>query len=733
MIFYEHTVPLFLIILAVAAGLGVGLFGALRCFPRKPALVCLAVLYLLALLLVGWFLLMPGRKDALTRMLKPRFVVALDTSRSMTLSPSDEVPDRWTTAQRALDLPWTRAMAAQCEIVVVPFDAGTREGVPLADAGDLRPEGAATQVRESLQQIERRFAGVNLAGVLLLSDGVDTREAFDEWALDPRSFPVHTVRLEPDAEWAQEPDLRIDGVDCPRRVTVGWRTELRVMISGQGTEGSPVAVQLFEDGALLQEKPTRIPAQGGEREVLLEMNHPQVGDFKYRVHLPPLPGEVNTNDNEYVVSVQVTDAKNRLLYVEGVPRWEYRFLRRTLLAEPRITPAIFYTGADGEPKGGVPGSLITPDMSPSELALFKLVVLGNLDAEELGERRTGALVEFVEDGGSLVLLGGARAWGDGGFAGTDLRTIMPVRDHATSALTGDEPFAVRLTDEARSHPAFAGDPELWSAVPPVLSVFPGAEPLPGAQVLVVADTPEGPHPLVVTHRYGQGKVAAVFTDSLWKWQLSPEAGQYQPYARFWSQLISWLLPQEAERVQQAIELFADREQLFLGEEIELNARLGDGKKLEGPMECIMALPDQRRVPYAMEQRQVATPSGKIFPGYSLRFRAETPGMHLAVASARIGGRDQKSNLLSFYVKPYAPETTPRPIRADILQNIAEASGGQFFERIEDLDETLAELTPDAVEEETATYVTLWRTWPLLILTMVLLAGSWVLRKFLNMP
>lgn len=732
--FFEHTVPLVLLVLAVTAALGCGIISAVRFLPRNAGNALIGVLYLGAVFLLAWCLLMPGRKESVTRMLKPRFVIALDTSRSMTLGPSEDGPDRWRTARQALELPWVQAVAADCEIVVVPFDSRTREGVPLAEVAGLQPEGDATQLRDGLRQIARRFAGVNLAGVLLLSDGIDTREAFDEWALDERPFPVHTVRLEPDVAWAQEPDLRIDGVDTPRRVTVEWKTECRVMVSGQGTGGEAVGVQLFEDGVLLQEKPTRIPDRGGERDVLFEMEHPQVGSFSYRVYVPPLSGEANTNDNEYVFSVLVTDARNRLLYVEGVPRWEYRFLRRALLAEPRISPAVFYTGADGKPTGGVPGSRVTADMSPSELALFKVVVLGNLGAEELGERRAEALVNFVEEGGSLVLLGGAKAWGDEGFAQTGLRRILPVRGHAQVPLVGETPFPVSLTDAARSHPAFAGDPELWSAVPPVLSVFPGVSLSPGAQALVMAETPQGPQPLVVTHRYGQGKVAALFTDSLWKWQLSPEASTHQPYPRFWSQMISWLLPREEERTQQAIELFADRDNLYLGEEIELNARLGGDEEPEGGrMECRMKLPGHRDVPYTMDRRQVATPSGKTFPGYSLRFRAEAPGMHIAVATARLGDREAKSNPLSFYVKPYSPETTPRPIHTGVLRNIAEASGGRYFERIEDMNEDLSDFTPNVVEEETATYVTLWRTWPLLVVIMVMLAGSWALRKFRNMP
>ena len=125
--------------------------------------------------------------------------------------------------------------------------------------------------------------------------------------------------------------MRIDTVAAARRVTAGWKSEIKVKVSGQGTKGAPLTVQLFENDKLIQEKPTKIPDSGGERDVVFEVERPQTGTFTYRVFIPPLKGEKNKEDNEWSTIVEVVDAKNRLLYAEGVPRWEYKYLRRILL------------------------------------------------------------------------------------------------------------------------------------------------------------------------------------------------------------------------------------------------------------------------------------------------------------------------------------------------------------------------------------------------------------------
>ena len=735
MILFEHSTPTGLLLAALALAAAVVIFSAWRHLSWTRGHVAMCIIYGASLSLLAWCMLIPGRKEGLTRLLKPKFAVALDTSASMALRPAPGSSNRWEAARHVLAMPWLSTIASECDVEIFPLAEGIGEPRPPEDAAALVPEGNATHLRDSLKDLAGRYSGLNVAGVLLLSDGLDTREAFDDWAADDRPFPVFSAPLETPNQWEEEVEVRIDAVSTPRRVSVDWQSECNVLLSGQGTRGEAVVAQLFKNGVLLDEKPTQIAAGGGERELVFDLDHSEIGVFNYRVYVPPLAGENNTNDNEHVVSVQVTDARNRLLYVEGTPRWEYKFLRRVLLAEQEVTPVIFYAGPDGSPRRGTGHKAMTADMTPGQLAFFKIVILGNLSGEELGEERANHLVDFVEEGGSLVLLGGTRAWGNEGLPATPLRTVLPVRGQAEAAYVGESPFPVLLTDAARAHPAFAGDAELWSMVPPILSVFPGPSLSPTAQALVMADTPRGRLPVVVSHRVGQGKVAVLLTDSLWKWQLSPKANVTKPYQRFWTQLLSWLLPKEEDVDDDAIEIFADREQLFLGEEIEITARMGgeeDGRD-KAAVQTAVTFPDERRVSFDMTAQWVSTPSGKSFPGHILRYKADEPGLHVVVAESETGGKARRSNPLSFYVKPYSPETIPRPINDQVLRTIAGTSGGQFYETLEDLNLGLSALRPRAMEEATAEFRTLWRTWPVLLVLLALFIASWTTRKARGMP
>jgi len=734
MIIYEHALPTLVIVLALVAAIAVAGASFWFFMPKKLATLFIPVLYLVFLLVLTWCILMPGRREVETHTLKPRFIVALDTSESMLLTPEPAtISSRWDIARSALDMPWASIVSADCDIETFTFADTVGEKITLDAVEEIEADGAATLLRDSVKSIASRYAGLNVAGMLLLTDGTDTREAYSDWANDSRPFPMFTLQLEPEGMWQDEADVRVDSVSTPRRVTKDWSSELKAVISGQGTQGNAVGVQLFKSGRLIEEQPVQIPADGGSREVKFELEHPQVGAYDYRIFVPPLDGESNTNDNEYVVSVRVGDSKNRLLYVEGTPRWEYKYLRRALVSNPEITPMIFFSGVDGKPRGGVPVGTMTANMDESELTFVKIVVLGNLSGKELTEARARNLVKYVEDGGSLVILGGPKVWARDGISSTSLKGILPVKKHAFEAVESTDPMPVRLTDIARSHPAFTGDIQLWDNIPPILSVYPNTSLSAGATALVSVDSPKGSHSIVVTHRYGQGKVAVILTDTLWKWQLAPGAFKGKYYQRFWVQLISWLMPEEEEVDQDAIEAFASAERLHLGEELDIQARHSDTLTGIETMQCMITLPDKREVPYTMESQYVTTSTGKSHPGFTVRFKAETAGLHTAIVSAEVDGKTIAAEPVSFFVKPFTPESIPRPIDFGVLQALATASGGGYFTTLDALDKRLSDLNPNMIEDQTETYKTLWRHWILITILMALMTGSWVLRKLQNMP
>jgi len=285
-----------------------------------------------------------------------------------------------------------------------------------------------------------------------------------------------------------------------------------------------------------------------------------------------------------------------------------------------------------------------------------------------------------------------------------------------------------------THAAFAGDSELWDRIPPVLSVFPEAVPSPAAMVLVTANTPSGPQPIIVSQRYGQGKVLAVFTDSLWKWHLHPDSADARPYQRFWNQVIDWLLPEEEDIARDRLDIFADKESLVLGEQITISARLGAQLQAGKPtVKCDIELPEGSRAPFAMRANVVTTSSGKAYPGFLTTYDVSVPGLHRVVATASFEGRKVTSEPISFFVKPFSAESVPRPVNAAVLKSIARNSRGRFFENPEAMNEALCRMEFRKIEEQSSDYRSLWQTPGVIACLIGLALLAWIVRKFNSMP
>jgi hypothetical protein len=679
----------------------------------------LGLLRLGFILLLGWCLFRPAERHRENEQVRPRFIVIADTSASMALSPSPGIPTRWSVVQQVLKQPWTSIIPAKAQVDVYTFDNAVNPRPSLRDLGSAQPIGDGTRLRDSLQQILGRYSGHPIAGILLLSDGNDTRELGTEWTAGPWPAPIYSVRLEPPISWEETPDVRVIRVDTPRRVVSGWQSELTAVIGANGTQGAPLNVQLYENDKLIQEIPLQIPAEGGSREVKFQLDHPTLGTFTYKVKVPPLPKQAGTTDNEFSVAVDVVDTKNRVLYVEGVPGFEFKFLKRSLERSKEVTPIILLQGPDGKLMSVGHAGSVNLTMTHDQLAQFKIAILGNMDASTLGDDRARSLVKFVDEGGSLILLGGDEAWSDHGFASTPLKELLPIqRDWSTPPQEGK--FNATLTKEGQAHPALQSLVKKWTKPMPVLSIYPGSKPTAGATTVLSADN----EPLIVTQRFGQGKVAAILSNSLWRWQLEP--GQQDEYLSFWDGLIQWLMPSASQVDELNLDLSADTEQLFLGDTLTLTARSGGSRANAAnlPVTVEIQTPDGRKVPYST---QPSVSTGGAGPVYTATYKADSSGMCTAIATATLDGRKIESPPFSFYVKPFTPETTPRPQAVELLRQLAKASGGQFCEQ-DQLDPVLSALELKPSEVDRLTYDTLWNTPFILGGLMLFLSLDWILRK-----
>jgi uncharacterized membrane protein len=236
----------------------------------------------------------------------------------------------------------------------------------------------------------------------------------------------------------------------------------------------------------------------------------------------------------------------RVLFVDQLPRWEYRYLKNALVRDPEILAHCWLTSAERDfpqahsLRGHRPKAPLQADNEffqplpelPRDLSRYTVVVIGDVPAEQLGDPFLRALEWFVrEEGGGLVLLAGTR-YNPVSYKEGALARLTPVQLEQRPNVESGLPCRLR---PVASHPALD---ILKGPLPELYWVVQDAKLKAGAATIAEAVFQEGSsHPLFVSSRAGRGRVFLSLTDETWRWRSS--TGDEPWYFAFWRRVFEW--------------------------------------------------------------------------------------------------------------------------------------------------------------------------------------------------
>ena len=274
--------------------------------------------------------------------------------------------------------------------------------------------------------------------------------------------------------------------------------------------------------------------------------------FKFRV--APLPDEVVTQNNVRESLINVRDVREKILYFEGEPRYEYKFIRRAIPENDNVIVTGLVRTADNKYlRQGVdtPDELVAAfPKTREELFSYRSLIIGSLEAAALTGDQLRMINDFVDRrGGGLLMLGGPRSFAEGGYAGTAVADVLPVvidrtkvMAKGTVARLNVKPtragLATAVTQLAGTEAASA---DRWNTLPPITTVNRVDEVKPGATVLLTGtDEQRAERPMLVFERYGRGKTFAFLPQDSWQWQMHASIPlEDQTHEQFWRQLLRW--------------------------------------------------------------------------------------------------------------------------------------------------------------------------------------------------
>ena len=145
------------------------------------------------------------------------------------------------------------------------------------------------------------------------------------------------------------------------------------------------------------------------------------------------PGELDSRDNVRPAQIAVLDAKINVLYVDGYPRWEYRYLKNEMMRDKTVNISCLLTSADpsfaqeGDPSSeGFPGPIKRFPESIEELMQYDVVLFGDVDPRQFTDAQLQLLKDFVSKrGGGFGMIAGPR-YAPAAYRNTALEELLPV-------------------------------------------------------------------------------------------------------------------------------------------------------------------------------------------------------------------------------------------------------------------------------------------------------------------
>ena len=384
--------------------------------------------------------------------------VMLDDSQSMRVrdveaADDGERPTRLAAAtELATDAALLRELSETHELRFYQFDADAaalpagetpRETLARLRALAEEPGGADTRVAQSVRSVLRELQGQNLAGVVVLSDGRDTGGGADVRTVEAlRDAQVPVV---PVAVGAESPPPNVDVVSVAAQETAFAGDIVNVSVNVRADDlppGRSVTLRLAdrETGVTLtgpDGDPAELtvnPADGATERAELQLRTEEEGTLDVLVEAVPLDGELTEDDNRRPLRIGVLDAQIAVLYVDGYPRWEYRYLKQELTRDRTIDLSVLlFSSEPGFPQGGDVPIRRFPE-SMEEMLAYDVVVLGDVDPRQFSDFQLELIRQFVGDnGGGFGIVSGPR-FSPGAYVGTPIEQLLPVDAAANASL-----------------------------------------------------------------------------------------------------------------------------------------------------------------------------------------------------------------------------------------------------------------------------------------------------------
>ncbi|MFO0910848.1 MAG: hypothetical protein U0794_21325 [Isosphaeraceae bacterium] len=708
------------------------------------------------------------------------FVVLADNSQSLLVRDNPSGPTRGDQLRASLakGTPWLTRIGQDFDLRRYAFDSHLRA---VDDFETLSFNGTGSSLGMSLQTLSRRFRGLPLAGIVLVTDGVRT----DAGEIDTTNLPPIYPIVPPGRGGAR--DVGIANVSVSQTNFESAPVVIRTDVQATGYRGEPIVATITDEaGKDVERQEATAKDERNPLSFRFQFRPEKRGVSVYRVRTfakrdeatigeatsptDQASSEQTLANNTRLIVVDQGGGPYRVLYVSGRPNWEFKFLRRSVAEDEQVQLVGLVRIARRQPKFdfrdpsdrsasqlfknfdnvdretadradqpvlirlGTVDEIELRDGFPKsadELYRYHAVVLDDIEAGFFTPDQLTLLRNFVSvRGGGLLMLGGPDAFAEGHYDRTPVGELLPVYiNRSLPPPVGETAYRFLLTREGwlqpwvRTRRTEDDERKRLAAMPPFTTLSRVGAIKPGA----------GTHSPRWSTRPGIRFRASSFRNSgrgRWapcSWATSGGSGDPQEHAeetdldRSWRQTVRWLVGDVPGRVD--INLRARDDSGAPAVEITARVRDSEYRPLDNATVAIRI-----RRPEGDELTLAAEPDAREAGCYTTTYVTRQPGAYRFTAAATApDGSSVGEREAGWAAQPSADEFARLEPDRDFLASLAQKSRGELVDinRLETFAASLESRGAPVTEPWTAP---LWHQPWYFLLAIACLAGEWGLRR-----
>ncbi len=697
---------------------------------RRPVMF-LEVLRFVIIALIFFTLLRPEIVTKLRQKSEPEIAILYDQSASMDTidvirAGQPDAESRMGCLDNLLSTKFYAPLEKKFKVSLQGFSPPP-DPAKLAGAGEVEGTDIEDAMNKALSTSK------NLRGVILMTDGNWNKGGSPVGAavkLRARQAPVYSVVF---GGKTYLPDIELRNIKAPAYCLLNEKISIPFQVENHFQRDIKTKIKLYSGSGIETEKEITLPAEGSFSDSIIWQPQKE-GKVSLRLELPEEKDEAIKLNNSRTFDIAVRKESLKVLIVESLPRWEYRYLRNAISRDPGMElSTVLYL-----PDIGMGGGKNYLDKFPpkNELSKYDVIFIG-----DVGVKQGQLTTEDVENikglvkhqGSGLVFLPGQKG-NELTLIDSPIGEMMPVELDKSKPAGFASPVESKLvlTTVGKDHflTMLADNPTqnsyLWRELPGFFWNAPVLSAKTGSSILAVHSglkTSGGRMPLLVIKEYGSGNVLFMGTDSAWRWRKGVEDKYHY---RFWGQVVRWMAHKRHLAHDEGVRLFYTPENPKAAQTVFLNATIHDRTGM--PVEDAEIIVNVKDKEGKSLQRLKMFPDKGGWGTYKGEFVPDKSGTYV------LQMENEKNNIslkTEITVTRESREKIGEPANWNILKEVSQISEGELS-------------TPDEVEKVVSKIMALpkyidiekrfllWCQWWWGLIILLLISSYWAGRKMVGL-